>query len=96
MLGGCTKQRKAPARAAHELMRINARVHLTWSPNGSCSAARSGPPSSADCSRLYDSKPISKLLHLSKLGDERLEACVHNSTAIALANIGHYLPRNMI
>lgn len=52
-------------------------------------------PSSADCSRLYDSKPISKLLHLCNLSDERLEPCVQNSIAVNLASIGHYVPQNI-
>lgn len=41
-----------------------------------------------------DSKPISKLLHLCKLSDERLEPCVQNSIAVNLASIGHYVPQN--
>ncbi|MET4222071.1 hypothetical protein ABIB00_007307 [Bradyrhizobium sp. LB14.3] len=51
--------------------------------------------SSADCSRLYDSKPISKLLHLCKLSNERLEPCVQNSIAVNLASIGHYGPQSI-
>lgn len=82
----------------HRTARVSQR-RSTFGPggslNGSCSAARFGTPSSADCFCLYMSELTSKLLHLSKLLQKRLVPFAQNSTRKDLTRTRHHMPQKM-